>query len=694
MAHTPLATPVLVLDDATPHAAVVDVVESVAASHPDTDLVYARQLSNVGFVENANTAFRMSDPADAVILNSDCVVAAEWLERLRAAAYSDTLIATASALTNHGTILSVPDRNKPRRGLPEGVDFDEAAAAIRGRSKRLRPRIPTAVGHCVYIRREALDLAGWFDPAFSPGYGEEVDFSQRCVTLGLSHVAADDVLVFHAAESSFGDHGRTLRAEHEQLVFRRYPFYEHAVTAAAYGTSTPLARSLAIARRSMKPLSVTIDGRILGPSLTGTQLHVIELVSALSRTGELDLRLIAPADVGEYAQRALGALDVDRVTPERLGYLTPTDVVHRPYQIFTVGDLETLVYLGERVVVTNQDLIAFRNPSYFSHGVEWRAYQHLTRQALAIADRVVFFSEHAARDAMSEDLVDSDRTRVVYVGTDHRGTVGHAPRRPPAVLGDRPFLLCLGTNFRHKNRVFALALLDELRVRHNWDGRLVFAGPHAASGTSENHEAAFLTDHPDLAERVLDLEAVDEEEKTWLLAHAALVVYPTLYEGFGLVPFEAAEAGAATVFAAQTALAEILPAHAATIVPWDAAATADRVIELLKNPQSRDALVDAIRKASRRYAWDATAAALVETYIDAVESPASPARAAWLGDGALRLVREQDLRTIVAAFPPEVHRPLVALAARPRLRRTLFTTLRAVYATAYFVRHRRRSPPI
>jgi glycosyltransferase involved in cell wall biosynthesis/GT2 family glycosyltransferase len=693
--HTPAEVTVLVLDDASPNDAVERVLEAVAENWPALDLVYARQPANVGFVENANTAFAMAAPADVVLLNSDCVVAAEWLERLRDAALSDTLIATASALTNHGTIVSVPRRNRPASSFPGGVEIEDAAAAVREGSKRLRPRIPTALGHCVYVRRSALDLVGGFDPVFSPGYGEEVDFSQRCIEQGLCHVAADDVLVFHDARSSFGERASALRDEHDRIVRSRYPFYDAAVESTAAASTTPLARSLAIARRTMKPLSVTIDGRVLGPQLTGTQLHVVELVAALWRTREIDLRLIVPPNVGAYAQDLLGDLEgLELVLPHAVKRLARSDVAHRPYQVFDSDDLSMLVRLGERVVLTHQDLISYRNPSYFDDPIRWLAYQQLTRQALAVADRVVFFSDHAAQDALKEDLVDPDRVRVVYVGTDHRVRLGREPRPPAAFAAEPPFLLCLGTNFRHKNRLFALRVLEELRAG-GWHGRLVFAGPHAASGTSAAQEAAFLAERPELRSHVLDLEAVDEEEKAWLLERAALVLYPTVYEGFGLVPFEAAEAGTATVFASQAALAEILPESAATIVPWDAGETAERVAALLADSDLRDALVDTVKDASRRFVWDETAAGLLEAYADSVESPASPARSLWSAQGSLSpFLGSEDLKALVSSFPADVQRPLVALASRPAVRNAFFGTLRGLYATGYFVRRRRRPPPL
>ena len=161
-------------------------------------MLYQRRPENLGFVRNLNTVFADVTPADVVILNSDCEVTEGWFEGLREAAYSDSRVATVSTLTNHGTIVSFPHRNNPRPSIPQDWTLDELAGAFRTGGTRVYPIIPTAIGHCVFIRRSALDLAGPFDEAFSPGYEEEVDFSQRCVVRGLIHLLADDVFVLQA----------------------------------------------------------------------------------------------------------------------------------------------------------------------------------------------------------------------------------------------------------------------------------------------------------------------------------------------------------------------------------------------------------------------------------------------------------------------------------------------------------------
>jgi GT2 family glycosyltransferase/glycosyltransferase involved in cell wall biosynthesis len=697
LAHTSPGVPILVADDASPDPESGRYLEQLAQQSGFEHVVYyLRQERNLGFVENVNAAFRVSAPGDVVILNSDCEVGPEWVERLRDAAYCASNVATATALTNHGTILSVPHRNEPANELPAGTTLEGLAAAIARDSERLRPRIPTMIGHCSYVKRQALDLVGGFDPAFSPGYGEEVDFSQRCVLRGLVHVAADDVFVFHRGSSTFG--ASALQQEHERIIAERYDYYHPAVAAIAGGLSGPLERSLLVARRAFGELSVTIDARCLGKTVTGTQVHVVELIAALARTGRARLRVLVVPHIGDAFLGALDRLDgVELLSTSDIDDDTPrTTIVHRPYQVFDRHDLALIGRLGERFVVTHQDLISYRNPGYARSLLEWHDFQRLTRTTLALADHVLFFSQDAADDALADELVDPRRTRVAHLGIDHAAwTHTETPERPAGLPAETDaFLLCLGTNFRHKNRVFALALVDALRRRHGWDGWLVLAGPHATLGGSVAEESAFLAGHPDVAARTVDLGEVGEAEKRWLMRHSSGLVYPSLYEGFGLIPFEAAQEGVPCFFAWQTSLREILPAEAARIVEWDPDASADRIAAALDGDGGAE-IVRLVRSAAEGLTWDRTAELVLDAYEQAIREPRAPGAvlAADVGgptDLALR-VSTRSLEDV--ALPDDVYRAFLALATRPRLRRVFFATLRFVHGAGYFVRHGRLKRP-
>jgi GT2 family glycosyltransferase/glycosyltransferase involved in cell wall biosynthesis len=708
LAHTPADIPVLVVDDASPDERSTEFLVRLDEHDAFAHTVYCvKHIENKGFVATANEAFELCDPADVIVLNSDCVVTEGWLEAMRSAS-EDSLVATVSVFTNSGTILSLPDRNRPAATLPQSLALDAVAQAIRDRSLRLRPRIPTAVGHCFLVTRRALDLVGLFDETFSPGYGEEVDFSQRCVARGLQHVVADDTFVQHAGSASFSStEGRdALQHSHDRIINTRYPYYGAWVSLVSASRSDPLAYAIDAANRALRrQLSVTVDGRCLGPVVTGTQIHTLELTAALARREEVRVRAVVPLQLGDYARQVLSALPVEIVTVEAVvGGDGRTDVVHVPLQVSRPEDLALLDSMGDRIVMTQQDLIAYHNPRYFNAYDEWDTYRATIRLALAFADRVVFFSHSAANEAVGENLVDPLRSATVYIGTDH--TLDHVPanERPPAgmeVLRGRPFLLCLGTDFAHKNRVFALRLLKSLQSRHGYGGGLVFAGPHVAVGSSGPEEAAFLALHPSIQDLVLDVAAVDEGEKRWLLRNATLMIYPSVHEGFGLIPFESAEAGLACAFASNTSISELLPSKLALIEQWSEDTTADRLAPYIVSADLRADHVAAVRAAGARFTWRATAERLVDVYGSAVDGPvaevrklaSTPARVPGLGGLPQRLDPvTEGLLGPLGEIPPDLRRPLLAIAKRPALRRMVFGPIRAGYVAGYWLTHARRPP--
>jgi GT2 family glycosyltransferase/glycosyltransferase involved in cell wall biosynthesis len=710
LAHTEPDVPIVVCDDATPSQRVRPIIEeALSGSDVQRIVYYLRQPQNVGFVVNVNGAMTAAAPADVVLLNSDCFVTEGWFASLRAAAYSDSRVATATALTNAGTIVSVPDRNRPVLQLREGAKVELMAAAVRSESLHLCPDLPTCIGHCVYIRRSAIELVGPFDERFSPGYEEEVDFSQRCILHGLRNVVADDLFVFHHQAASFGGNGAAVqrRHDHHAIIVDRYPYFDAWVRQVSEQASSPLARSLSAASTALRGTSVAIDGRCLTQAFTGTQLVTLGVIAALHAHTRFHLRVLVPDNLGPEAERFLSARPEirlirhqDPIRPEDPNNrLEPADIAHRPYQVTSPADLGVLRQMGYRLIITQLDNIALRNPGYFQDFAQWNEYRELTYGALAAADQVVFISRHGANDARELGLVSDEQVNVVYPALDHELLGIDIPARPPSGaerIGGWPFLLCLGTDFLHKNRVFAIRLLEALADAHAFDGMLVFAGPKVAAGSSAEEEDAYLREHPALRDRVLDVGAVDEAGKLWLLEQAAAVVYPSTYEGFGLTPFEAADANTPCLFAWHTSLSELLPQSSARLVPWDERESARRAASVLRPGWERDQLVRAIRLAGARFTSRSSAQGLTEAYTKALRS--SVAGATTLPSAELQELRAErdmlrrELSSIYddplnrglagryAVLPPELRRPVLAVATRPALRKTAIGLYRAGHA--------------
>jgi hypothetical protein len=253
--------------------------------------------------------------------------------------------------------------------------------------------------------------------------------------------------------------------------------------------------------------------------------------------------------------------------------------------------------------------------------------------------------------------------------------------------------MCLGTNFKHKNRLFALRLLEQLQQRFGWQGYLALAGPYVAQGGSTGEEAEFLALRPQLQRSIIDIAAVTEAEKVWLYQRSRLVLYPSTYEGFGLVPFEAADHGVPASWAPVTSMAEVLPAEeAAQLVPWSPEESAGRLATLLQDDDLRARTVASVRGAARSFTWDAAAARLIEIYERACDSPATPGRGVERGRGFTSGVLSEDAMRLVGPgglLPADVERPLLALATHPQIGNAMFRAMKLGYRASYRLRRLR-----
>ncbi len=246
--HTYVSVPVLVIDDCGPEPVDEGAVREAMPSGRQFTLV--RHDRNVGFVATVNDGFARCPGSDVVVVNSDVCVLPGWLVALREALGEKPDTATASTVADHGGILSVPALGALRDAAPQVVRQRIEQAR---RSTAVAVEIPVAVAHCTYFARHALAEVGGFDLAFSPGYGEEVDWSLRASQAGWRHVVALHSFVWHDEGASFGASAARdrLRRRHEARILARYPRSFVRIRRFARDASSPLATELGALARAL-----------------------------------------------------------------------------------------------------------------------------------------------------------------------------------------------------------------------------------------------------------------------------------------------------------------------------------------------------------------------------------------------------------------------------------------------------------
>ncbi|AWN51534.1 glycosyltransferase [Methylobacterium sp. 17Sr1-1] len=282
----------LVIDDASPDPAVTRYLDDLAAEqHPG--LTVLRNRENLGFIGTVNGGLALLEPGeDCILVNADTVLAPRALEKLAQACHRGPGIASATPLSNNATILGfpgMPEAQGPLLGLPPAaIDAAlEAAASVP-------VQIPTGIGFCLYMNRQALDEVGGFSPEWGRGYCEEVDWCLTARDLGWIHVAATDTYVEHEGSVSFGKGERLaiLERNHARLV-ALYPEYQDEVD--AFLAADPL-----------RPLRLSVFGTLLAAQVRRLTLHIghgfgggatryVDQIRGLARAKDHAIGHLAPA---------------------------------------------------------------------------------------------------------------------------------------------------------------------------------------------------------------------------------------------------------------------------------------------------------------------------------------------------------------------------------------------------------------
>jgi glycosyltransferase involved in cell wall biosynthesis len=202
------------------------------------------------------------------------------------------------------------------------------------------------------------------------------------------------------------------------------------------------------------------------------------------------------------------------------------------------------------------------------------------------------------------------------------------PEGPAAERGDRRRVLGIGRLVPRKGFDTAIRALVAVP-----DTELVIAGGPAAdelAGDAEAIRLVGLAERFGVADRVRLIGAVPRPDMPALLRSADLVVCPSWYEPFGLVPLEAMACGVPVVASAVGGFLDTIVdgATGALVPPRRPDRLAAEMRRLLLEPFWREAYGTAgVDRARSRYSWDRIAAATLAVYEDVLglgEPPAAP----------------------------------------------------------------------
>ena len=275
-----------------------------------------------------------------------------------------------------------------------------------------------------------------------------------------------------------------------------------------------------------------------------------------------------------------------------------------PDLLFVPSHVIPFAWPGQALTVVH-DLAFERFPHAYS-GTE-RAYLQLTtRWAVRRCRLLIADSESTKTDLVALYAANPERIRVVPLGGGEPVSRGAAPPSRLAELGlNGPFVLQVGRIETRKNQVAALAAVERLS-----GVTLAVAGPERDAAIAARLRAS---------QRCRVLGRVDQPTLELLYEHAAAVVVPSLYEGFGLPVLEAMARGTVVVAAATSSLPEV-GGDAILYVedPSDADALAKALQAAITDEALRTRLASAARTRAATFTWDRCTAGVVAAIREAL----------------------------------------------------------------------------
>lgn len=264
------------------------------------------------------------------------------------------------------------------------------------------------------------------------------------------------------------------------------------------------------------------------------------------------------------------------------------DLLHRPND---VGG--TLIPLRMPYVVTVHDLIPLLMKDVYLRGRAHRSYYYLKLIQTRLQAAHVLTVSRCSKLALIQHLgLSAARVSVTYHGLssieEPTSTIPAGRSLRDLGLDSGQYVLGIGGSEYRKNNLVLIEAFARL-PQTDWPAlRLAIVGGKWR-GSTALHE--YVARHG-LEDRVKLLDNISDAELHQLYRQAAVFVFPSCYEGFGIPVLEAMAHGVPTITTNQSALPEIAGDAALLVDPTDSMALTEQMTRVLSDRQLRAQLIE------------------------------------------------------------------------------------------------------
>lgn len=369
----------------------------------------------------------------------------------------------------------------------------------------------------------------------------------------------------------------------------------------------------------VRHLRIGFDGRALSSPAAGVRRYAAGLLPALAASD--GVQVVALGGDPALLPDGIAHVEAPAHPPTNLGWALvglPGAARRANVEVLHAPAYTAPLWGRTPVVLTIHDVSYARHPEWYPYRRDLvrRAFYRRSARAARV---VVTDSEFSAGEIEAAYGTPRERIVVAPLGVDRAFSPAgpaEACELPQEIVG--PFVLHVGD--LHERRNLATVVDAVIAARRHFGGAsavsLVLAGLDRGVGDGLCAIAA----EADAPDAVVKLGPVSEDLLRSLYRCATALVYPSLYEGFGLPVLEAMACGTPVIASRAASMPEVLGDAGILVDPLDAAAWTEAIVNVVNDDDRRAGMRARGLARATEFTWTRTAALTIRAYDQAIAS--------------------------------------------------------------------------
>ncbi|MEW6684879.1 MAG: glycosyltransferase family 1 protein [Candidatus Edwardsbacteria bacterium] len=353
------------------------------------------------------------------------------------------------------------------------------------------------------------------------------------------------------------------------------------------------------------------------PQTSGTGAYAHNLFTKLQRIGEIDHLFLnfKEKTLENRNENIFKIIDKTWFLPlidskplfwkRIINKIPPYDVCH-----FTSQNMSFLLRQGKfsPAVITCLDIIPRIMPNSF-----WEYYaRRYLYSGLNCAQRIIAISEHTKKDLIKYFSIPEEKIIVVYLGANENFKLRdkHWAREKLNLPLNKKIILNVSARYRRKNVKTVIKIFHRIQ-KEIPDTILLRVG-------SERRENIKLVESLGISDKVIFAQNVSSKDFPFCYNASDVLLFPSLYEGFGLPPLEAMASGCPVIASNTTSLPEVVGDGGILLDPMDIEGLKSATVRVLIDKEIKEELIAKGLKRASKFSWEKTAEETYRVYEKAV----------------------------------------------------------------------------